>query len=81
MRVIQLIAVCDTCSQSACEHILQEYSRPTASEHRTLWTTEELLFVRETIDCNLSEVARALGRTYYATGKIRSYLKSGKIRV
>ena len=81
MRVVQLVAVCGSCSKSECEHILQEYSRPTASEHQNPWTTEELLFIRETTDCNLSEVARALGRTYYAVGKVRSCLKSGKIKV
>jgi hypothetical protein len=81
MRTVQLVAFCKTCSQNGCEHVLQEYSKPTAYEKGTLWSTEELLFVRETTDCNLSEVARALGRTYYAVGKIRSHIKSGRITV
>jgi hypothetical protein len=81
VRIVQLVLICKTgCDRQGCEHVLQEVSLPTAESKGTPWTDEELEFLLNTTDESLTEVARALGRTYYATSRARSLHKRGILR-
>jgi hypothetical protein len=80
VKFVQLVAVCPICVCLGCEHILQEVSLPTAESKGSPWTVEEAAFLRDTLDESLTEVARTLGRTYYATARARSLAKRGKLK-
>ena len=78
---VQLIAVCAAgCGNRGCEHILQEYSIPTAESKYNSWTAEEIDFIQGTLNESLSTVALVLGRTYYATARARSLVTRGLLR-
>jgi hypothetical protein len=77
---VQLVIICTTgCERQSCEHVLQEHSLPLAESKGKAWTSAELAFIEGTQEEPLAEVARALGRTYYATSQARSLLKRGKL--
>ena len=81
-QAVQLVIVCGYCTRNAgCEHILQEQTLPTAKARGRLWTSAELAFIEGTQEEPLSEVARALDRTYYAVSKARSLLRHGLLQV
>jgi hypothetical protein len=82
VRVVQLVLICKTgCDSQGCEHVLQEVSLPTAESKGSSWTDEELEFLLDTMEEPLSDVARTLGRTYYATAKVRSLAKRGILKI
>jgi hypothetical protein len=79
--MIQLIAVCAFgCNNMGCEHVLQENTLPSAESKYAPWTESELAFIKDTQDETLTDVALALGRTYYATSKTRSLVKRGILK-
>ena len=81
MTALQLVVICTFgCERQGCEHVHQEYSLPTAEARNTRWSSAELAFIEGTQEESLSEVARALGRTYYGTAQARSKVKRGILR-
>ena len=81
MTTIQLALLCSYgCAYTGCSHLLQEESLPTAQLKGTRWSVDELTFIEETQDESITEVARALNRTYYATAHVRSRVKRGILR-
>lgn len=82
MRVVQLVALCIFgCKYSGCEHVYQEHTLPTAVARHSRWTDDEIAFIEGTMDEPLTEVALALGRTYYATARRRSTCKRGILKI
>ena len=81
MRALQLAVVCTFgCSYTGCGHILQEHTLPDAKQRGSSWSDAEVAFIEGTMDEPLSEVARALNRTYYGTARARSHVKRGILR-
>lgn len=81
MTTIQLALLCTYgCAYTGCSHLLQEESLPTAESKGERWSDAEIAFIEGTQDESITEVARALNRTYYATAHARSKVKRGILR-